>query len=269
MSNLRIFWLFFKRDLWEALSYKLNFLFSVGSILFSSATFYFLSQLVSSENQALAKYGGNYFSFVIIGLAFSGLLNIFQEGLPGIIRNAQLLGTMEALLITPANIGTILFGSSLYPLIYSIIQSLFQIGVAILVFGMKFGNVNWPGGISLFGLTILVYLSIGVLSTSFILVYKLGNPFSWAFGSLSALFGGVFFPVEILPDWLRWLSRLLPITYSLRGLRKALLLSLPMSSLWPELKALIIFTIFLLPLSIVLFRMALKKAKKDGTLTHY
>jgi len=70
-----------ERDLWEALSYKLNFLFSVGSIIFSSTTFYFLSRLISGENQALAKYGGNYFSFVIIGVAFSGLLNIFQEGL--------------------------------------------------------------------------------------------------------------------------------------------------------------------------------------------
>ncbi len=269
MSNLRIFWLFFKRDLWEALSYKLNFLFSVGSIIFSSTTFYFLSRLISGENQALAKYGGNYFSFVIIGLAFSGLLNIFQEGLPGIIRNAQLMGTMEALLITPTNIGTILMGSSLYPLLYSIVQSLFQIGVAIVIFGMKLGQVNWLGGFNLLALTMIIYLSIGILSASFILVYKLGNPFSWAFGSLSALFGGVFFPVEILPGWLKWLSNLLPITYSLRGLRKALLLSLPLSSLWPELKALIIFALFLLPVSIVVFRAALRKAKKDGTLIHY
>jgi ABC-2 type transport system permease protein len=269
MSQVRVLWLFFKRDLWEALSYKLNFLFSLFGILFSSATFYFISQLISGQSQALNKYGGNYFSFVIIGLAFSGVLNIFQEGLPGIIRNAQLLGTLEALLITPTPISMILIGSSLYPLIYSILQSIVQIGLALVLFGLELGQVNWVGAGLLFGLTILTYMSIGVLSASFILVYKLGNPFSWAFGSLSALFGGVFFPVAVLPDWLRWISSWLPITYSLEGLRKSLLLSLPLGALWPEIRALLIFSLFLVPLSLLVFRIALKKAKKDGTLTHY
>lgn len=269
MWTTRTLWLFFKRDLWEALSYKLNFLFSLFGILFSSATFYFISQLISGQSEVLGKYGGNYFSFVIIGLAFSGVLNIFQEGLPGIIRSAQLLGTLEALLITPTPMAVILLGSSLYPLVYSVLQSLVQIGLALVIFGLKLGTVNWLGAILLFGLTILTYMSIGILSASFILVFKLGNPFSWAFGSLSALFGGVFFPVAVLPGWLRWLSSLLPITYSLEGLRKSLLLSLPLEALWPEIKALLIFSFLLGPLSLFVFRVALKKAKKDGTLTHY
>lgn len=269
MSALKL-WAFFKRDILEASSYKLNFIFSFFGIFFSSATFYFVSKLVSGNSSSpISVYGGDYFSFVIIGLAFSGVLHVFQEGLPGIIRNAQLTGTLEAILVTPTHMSSILFGSSLYSTIYSFAGAAFHILLALLVFGMELGNINWVGALSVFVLTTICFLSIGILSASFILIYKLGNPFSWIFGSLSGLFGGVFFPIQVLPDWLRWISYIIPLTYSLEGLRLSLLTSSSFDEILPSIMALFVFCLILLPMSLVIFSYALRRAKRDGTLTHY
>ncbi len=261
---------FLVRDVIDAVSYKFYFISSVLEIFFSSAAFYFISKLVSgSDSSSLAPYGGDYFSFVIVGIAFSGILSVFQRGLQEIIRKAQLTGTLEALLVTRTGIPTILVGSSLFPFLFSLAKTVFQIALAVSIFDMELGTINWPGTAVIFLLTSVCFLSIGVLSASFILVYKLGNPFGWIFGNVTNLLGGVFFPIAVLPSWIRWLSYLLPITYSLEGLRHSLLSSVGFTELLPEIGALAVFALILLPASFSIFRRALAKAKRDGTLTHY
>lgn len=260
---------FLRRDLREALSYKFSFVSSLFGIFLSSATFYFVAKLVPPGAPSLAAFGGNYFSFAVVGVAFSSLLGMFQEGLPSVVRGAQVSGTLEALLVTPASIPTVLFGSSLYSLLFQVFRTALHLGVALAFFGLALGRVNIPGLLAAGVLTILCFLSVGILSASFILVYKTGNPFAWIFGTVSGLFGGVVFPVSLLPPWIRWISRLLPVTYALNGVRKSLLASATFAEILPDIAALAVFAAVLLPLSLLAFRLAVRKAKKDGTLSHY
>ncbi len=260
---------FFRRDLRDALTYKFNFVYTFLGIFFTSATFFFVSRLISPGVPALNPYGGDYFAFAVVGISFSSLFGIFQEGLPSIIRSAQLSGTLEALLVTQTSIPTILLGSSLYSLAYQSLRTVLQLALAVAVFGMKVGHVNWAGVAAVFLLTALCFLSIGILSASFILVYKVGNPLSWIFGGASAFLGGVVFPVAVLPGWLRWASYLVPVTYALNGMRRSLLASAAFSDILPDVAVLAAFDAVLLPLSLWLFRLAVRKAKRDGTLTHY
>ena len=263
-------WAFLKRDFLEEASYKFSFVASVFGIFLSSATFFFISKLISpNSTSVLDPYGGDYFSFVIIGIAFSGLLTMFEKRLPGIIRQAQVTGTLEAILVSRTSIPVILFGSSLYYILFSVVSTVFHLTLAVTVFGMKIAKINWPGALITFFLTFLCFLSIGILSACFILVYKKGNPFSWIYGSVSGLLGGVFFPIKVLPAWIKWISYLLPVTYSLEGLRKSIITSSAFSEILPSIVALSIFALIFFPLSLYLFRVALKKAKKDGTLIHY
>ena len=261
---------FVKRDILEQASYKFAFISSFFSIIFSTSTFFFLSRLISGPQiESLRIYGGSYFAFVIIGIAFSGTLQVFQGNLPGVIREAQVTGTLEAMLVTKTGIPTILLGSSLYNFMFSLANSIIHIILAVLVFGMQLGKINWPGLLITFVLTAVCFLSVGILSSCFILVYKKGNPFGWIFGSLSSLLGGVFFPIALLPDWLRWISYLLPIKYSLEGFRMSMLASATFLEIIPKILPLFVFIVLLLPISLIFFRLALRRAKKDGSLTHY
>jgi len=260
---------FLRRDFREALTYKFSFVSSFVGILLSSATFYFVSKLVPPGTPALNDFGGDYFSFAVVGVAFSSLLGVFQGGLPAVVRGAQVSGTLEALLVTPASIPTVLFGSSLYSLLIQVFRTLLHLGVAMTLFGMNLGRINGPGVLCVGFLTALCFLSVGILSASFILVYKTGNPFGWVFGTVSGLLGGVVFPVTLLPPWIGWISRLLPVTYALSGMRKSLLASAGFAEVLPDIAALAVFNAVLLPASLLVFRLAVRKAKKDGTLSHY
>ena len=260
---------FIRRDLREALTYKFSFLSSLVGILLSSATFYFVAKLVPSSTPSLASFGGDYFSFAVVGVAFAGLLGMFQEGLASVVRGAQLSGTLEALLVTPVPVPAILFGSSLYALLFQVFRTVLHLGVALAFFGLALGRINAAGVLAVGALTVLCFLSVGVLSASFILVYKTGNPFSWILGTVSGLLGGVVFPVALLPPWIRWVSSLLPVTYALDGMRKSLLASASLAQVLPDVAALAAFDALLVPLSLVAFRWAVRRAKKDGSLSHY
>jgi ABC-2 type transport system permease protein len=268
-SGVAVMAAFLRRDLREALTYKFSFLSSLVGIVLSSATFYFVAKLVPAGTPSLGPFGGDYFSFAVVGVAFAGLLGMFQEGLASVVRSAQTSGTLEALLVTPVPVPVILFGSSLYALLFQIFRTALHLGVALAFFGLALGRINAAGVAAVGLLTVLCFLSVGVLSASFVLVYKMGNPFSWILGTVSGLLGGVVFPVALLPTWIRWVSSLLPVTYALDGMRKSLLASAPFAAILPDVAALAAFDALLLPLSLVVFRLAVRKAKKDGTLAHY
>jgi len=93
---------FLKRDVQIGLSYKLRFLMQFIGIFFSSAVTFFVSELIGSGvSNKLAGYGGDYFSFVIIGIALTDYLSVSLEQFSDEIRTAQLEGTVETLLLSP------------------------------------------------------------------------------------------------------------------------------------------------------------------------
>ncbi len=89
------------------------------------------------------------------------------------------------------------------------------------------------------------------------------------FTSLSALLGGLYYPVSVLPDWLQYVSYLLPVTYALEGMRLALLKGQSLYELLPNIIALVVFSCIMIPLSIIIFGYAVRRAKREGSLTQY
>ena len=101
------------------------------------------------------------------------------------------------------------------------------------------------------------------------MVLKRGNPVTWVFGTTASLLGGVYYPIDVMPVWMQRLADLLPVTYALRSMRLALLQGASFLSLLPDILALTGFCVFLLPVSLFAFRFAVRRARDDGSLTHY
>jgi ABC-2 type transport system permease protein len=130
-------------------------------------------------------------------------------------------------------------------------------------------NANLVGALITLILTIICFSSLGIISASFIMVLKQGDPINWVFSALSGLLGGVFYPITVLPQWLQMFSYILPITYSLNAMRLALLQGYSLEALAPDILALMLFSVVMLPFSILAFRYAVRRAKVDGSLTQY
>ena len=141
--------------------------------------------------------------------------------------------------------------------------------LGVFAFGVNMGNANFAGALLILFLTIISFSSFGIISASFVMVLKRGDPISSIFTSVSGILGGLYYPVSVLPGWLQKLSYLLPVTYSLEGMRLALLQGYSLRELMPNIVALLLFSTIMLSLSIFIFGYAVKKAKIDGTLTQY
>lgn len=270
MNFLRKAFAFIRRDFIEETSYKFAFFLQFFGIFISVLIFYFLSKLFGAAAVPYLKpYGGDYFSFVLIGVAFTNYLEVSLHSFSSSIRNAQMTGTLEAILVTQTEIPTIIISSSLYSFIWTSFRVIIYLLIGVLLFKVNISQANFAGASVILLLTITTFSSIGILSASFIMVLKKGDPLASLFSGLSWFLGGVYYPIAVLPLWIRRFSYLIPLTYSLEGMRFALLKGYSLRALSPNIMALGVFSLIMLPLGVLSFRFAVNKAKRDGSLTHY
>jgi ABC-2 type transport system permease protein len=261
---------FLKRDISLALSYRLSFILQIFGIFFSVASFYFLSRLFGSALvPQLEQYGGDYFSFVLIGLAFTGYLGLSLSSFASSIREGQTTGTLEIMLLSPTRLSSILLSSSLWPYLFTTINVVFYLIVGVLVFGFNVSQANFLTAIVVLILSIASFSGIGILSAATVLIIKKGDPIAWIFGGVSTLLSGVYYPISVLPDWLTPLSRILPMTYALDAMRLAMLKGYSLYEVRLDILVLSGFTLVLTPLAFFVFRSALKRAKREGSLIQY
>ena len=258
------------RDFINESSYKLAFVTQVAGIFFTTVVWFFLSNLFgNSVSPYLKKYGGDYFSFVLIGISFTNYLEVSLRSFSSSIRSAQTLGTLEAMLVTQTKVQMIIFSSSLYSFIMTSFRVVVYLLCGAIFFGLPMGKANYSGACLILTITIACFCSLGIISASFIMVFKKGNPLNWIFVNLSWLLGGVLYPISVLPEWLEKISYLLPITYSLEGMRMALIRGHTIHDLLPNIIPLLGFTVVLLPLSMSVFKFSVKRAKMEGSLIQY
>jgi ABC-2 type transport system permease protein len=261
---------FLKKDIVEEASYKLSFLIRTSSIFLASLSFFFLSKLIGrSAVPYLEQYGGDYFSFVLIGIAFAGYHQVALTGFSRNIREAQMKGTLEAVLLTDTGVPTIVFCSALYSFLWTSLTVVVYLAIGVLAFGVMLGGANFLGAFLVLLLTITSFCGIGIISASFVMVFKKGDPLALAFSGVSFFLGGVYYPIAVLPRWLQKVSYFLPMRHSLEGMRLCLLKQASLKVIAPSLLALAVFSAVLIPVGILCFQAAVRRAKIEGTLTHY
>jgi ABC-2 type transport system permease protein len=269
-AGLTKVWAFVTRDFRLQVSYRLAFLLQSFGILFTVASFYFVALLFGEAAAPhLQEYGGDYFAFVLVGIAFVRYQGVAMSTFAATIRRGQMMGTLEAMLVTPTRLSTVLVSSSLWNFAFTSVQVLVYLLLGAFLFGADLGQTNLVAAMVIQVLTILAFSGIGILSASFTMVFKRGDPINFLFSSVSTLLGGVLYPVTVLPGWLQPVSHLIPLTYSLRAMRRAILTGDSLSALSPDVLALCLFAAVLLPMSFVAFGYAVKRAKIEGSLTQY
>lgn len=269
-SILRKIAALFHRDLAIARSYRSAFVLEIFEALFGAGAFYYLSRFVESPQLTrLLPQGGSYFAFALVGFAFFDYLGVALNAFDRSIQEARENGTLESLLVTQTSLPVILAGSAVYPFAVLSLRTAVYLGWGILLFRFPARAANWPGAVLVLAVSVLAFTRLGILSASYLLLFKRGNPAKWFFLGVAGLVSGMMYPVSVLPRVLQELARLIPVTYSLEGMRAALLGQASLGQLWPSVRALLLFAVVLLPLSFAAFSWSLRRTKITGTLTHF
>ena len=180
-----------------------------------------------------------------------------------------MMGTLEAEVATPAPPWMVLGAPPVYEFAASSLRSAAYLLGAKLLLGLDLSRVNWASLVISVPLIIAAFSGLGLLAAATTMLVRRMNPVAMVIGSLSFFLSGVMYPVTVLPAWLREVGRLLPLTHALAVLRGALLVGAGPGELRDSLLALLIFAGVLAPIGAGLFAFALKRARVDGSLSHY
>ena len=267
---MHILWAFLRRDLQHEASYKLAFAMQVLSTLPVMLMFLLLSrffgQLVPSQLQA---YGGQYFPFVLIGIAVQNYLLLAMSAFSGRLREAQLTGTFEAELVTPVPLPLYLAGSSLFAFALKTVHIFIYLLLGSLLGGVHLQWARLPLVLLVLLLSAGAFSCLGILSASYIVLFKKGDPVGSVFMVMSWLLGGVYFPVAMLPGWLHGIAPILPMTQCLEALRLLLLGNQGLAQIARPLAILAAWVVLGVPACYACFAWAVAWARKKGTLGQY
>ena len=261
---------FLRRDFLVLVSYRFRLFLDLGYLVIVVFFLFFVGRTFQGTfSEYLARYGNNYFAFALLGMAVSVFVSTGLSSLAEEIRNAQVQGTLESLLMTPTSPMLILFGNSLWSFVDAFITSLLYIGAAILILGLSITIVQILLVILVLGLTFCCFLSLGMISAAFIMVFKQGNPINMIFGTSSYFLGGLLFPVDVLPLPLQKISWFLPMRQAADAVREILLVS-PGEGRWRQAVVfLAVFACVFVVFGIVSLNYSLARAKKDGSLLQF
>ena len=269
MSRWRELWLYFWRDLMIARTYRTPFIMDAIQALFGATMFFYAARFVDSPQlRGALPQSGSYFAFALVGWVFFDYLGVAMDTFDQSLMEARDSGTLEHLLVSQTSLPLMLAGSAIYPFLITTLRIAIYLIWGALLFHFPLGDANWIGVVVVLAASLLSFSGLGILSASYLLLFKRGNPAKWVLIGLWGIAGGMLFPVTILPDWLQIVAKLNPMTHALNAMRAALLGGARIPRLLPAIELLLLFAIILLPMSMLVFYWTLERTKITGTLSH-
>jgi ABC-2 type transport system permease protein len=270
MTGHRIFAAFLRRDWQRARSYRTAYVLQFFAIFFHLALYFFLGQLFDrssiSTDPALAR---GYFTFYFLGsimLQFVGFaLSVYSTNL----AKEQMAGSLEALLATPPPPALLLSAGIGYDLLFTIAAEFVAIVTALLFFGLDvpFRALAIVVSVIAWVATMVIFGAAGLALAAFTMMFKRGvsTPIDFLTTGLG-LACGIYYPVDVLPGSIQFVSKLLPLTWSVNVIRDALL----HDRIDLGLLALLIATGALtVPIGVRFFMAGLDQAKRQGSLGQF
>lgn len=257
-----------KKDYLVESTYRLGVFFNIASVCASIISYYYIDRLFGAKMVPhLEEFGVNYFAYVLVSMAFFSYAGAGLGSFASRIEAERFEGTLESILLTPTKTSTLLCSVGLWNILVASLDAAVYILLGAYLFKIDFTGVNLLSTLIILVLTIASFSGLGILSAAFIMVFRRGNPVSWVISTLEGIVGGVYFPVSVLPGWLKSLAQFLPITHAIRGLELAVYRGYSPAQLAKEIGFLALLSIILLPMSVFLFKQSIRKARKDATLS--
>ncbi len=254
-----------RRDFAVARSYRLSFYLDIALGVVDLCIYYFISKTFP---RAISNLGGapSYFAFALVGVAMTIVINSASTQLALRVREEQLTGTLEALTVQPLSGTTLALGLAGLPFVLAMMRVALYLLAAGTLLGVDFSRADWIGFILVLLISAAALSGIGIALGGLVLVIKRGTVVASLATFLMGLLGGAFFPVTVLPHWLRPLADVVPTRFAFDGLRAALY----RGGGWAgDVGALAIIAAVSLPAAMWLFDAALQYGRRSGTLVQY
>lgn len=162
-------------------------------------------------------------------------------------------GTIEQLLMTPAQTGEMLMAKTTPVFVVMLVVLFLSLGVSMLIFGLPVRGAIWLFALA-GGLAALAGIGIGVMVATVSKSQQQAQLLTFFVNPPLTLLSGATSPLENMPDIFQKLSYVDPLRYMVLIVRGVTLKNAPWSALWPNLLALLAFSLALFAFSAWRFR---------------
>ena len=255
-----------RRDLLVAVSYRTRFLAQLISLFLTLTLFHFISRLV---RVASFPTPDSYFAYAVVGLIILQVLTSTLSVPQGSLRQELLAGTFERLLLSPFGVVRSLLATALFPLAYAVVTALAMLMFASLVFGVQLDWAALPLVVPIGFLGALSFAGFGIGFLAISMLTRQGVTGANYLIAGIGLVAGLYFPVSLLPDWLRWAAYVQPFTPAVDLLRHVIVGTPLHDGALGEVLKMAAFAIVMLPLAIGAVSLTLEYSRRRGTVLEY
>ncbi len=254
-----------RRDAILFMSYRTQLLSQVLSPLFAVAIFYYISHLLTRRT---FHSPGGYFGYVIVGLVIVEILTLSLGLMPASMRQELVSGTIERFLVSAHGPVNGILGTMLFPLCNAFLSGFLTLVLATVLFGLPLAATSLLAiPVALLG--VIAFMPFALFLVAVVMAFKQVAGVSQFIVSGIAIVGGLYFPIALLPGWIRWTSEAQPFTPA-TDLMRHLLVDTPLAHpAWVEVLKLVGFSVALLPASFMLLRAAIRYGQRTGTVAEY
>jgi ABC-2 type transport system permease protein len=232
-----------------------------------------MSVLYIGEAQMQANGGGSregqldLVLFLGIGTVVWAYLRAVFANVGEMVAWERWEGTIEYTMMAPISRLAHMLGVSLFSIIYGLARSALLLGVLALFFSVDLSNANLGGAALILLVGSVSFLGFGIMAAVLPLLFpERGEEMTFVISSILLLVSGVYYPISVLPDWMKPLATVSPATYVLQGMRAALLEGTPTLALGPSLLPILILGALTLPIGVAIFGWGERYAKRTGRL---
>ena len=204
---------------------------------------------------------------LLVGAVVWAYLGVIFEILTETVAWERWEGTIEYTFMAPLSRPVHLFGMGLFAIVYGIVRAILLFGVVALFFDLDLSRADFVAALALLLVGSFSFIGIGMMCAVLPLISpEKGTQLGFMAQGILLVVSGVYYDVEVLPQWMQWFATISPATYALEGLRAAILDGEGLTSMGGELLALVVIGIVTIPMGLWVFRRGELYAKRHGKL---
>jgi ABC-2 type transport system permease protein len=205
--------------------------------------------------------------YLLVGTIAWRFLGIIFENIGEVIAWERWEGTIEYTFMSPVPRLTHLLGMCAATLVRALVFSIGILAAVTLFVPVDLSRANAVSALVLLAVGALAFVGLGIASAAFPLMWtEKGLQMAYIVQAIVLLVSGVYYPVDVLPQWMQVLSTISPATYVIRGMRAALMEGADLATLWPEIWPALVVGVVSVPLGLRLFIAVERYAKRTGRL---
>ncbi|MET0717331.1 MAG: ABC transporter permease [Pseudoxanthomonas sp.] len=186
----------------------------------------------------------------LIGVILTMTLVMFTA--MAIVREKE-RGNLELLITTPVSSGELMVGKVLPYIGVGLVQTTVVLLLGVWLFKVPINGSLW-GVYGAAMLLIVANLTLGLLVSTAAKTQFQSMQMAFFLFLPSILLSGFMFPFDGMPKVAQWIAEVLPLTHFVRLIRGVVLRGANLFELWPDVLALLAFTVVMMSLAILRFR---------------